>query len=67
MVFGTVVSWGIIPVPSYRIAKHCINLPLHIQQVDMESNGKRVDLNGKLLKFAAGEIDFGEPRHQWSA
>ena len=27
----------------------------------MESNGKRVDIDGKLLKFAAGEIDFGEP------
>lgn len=35
--------------------------PAHIQQVDMESNGKRVDVNGKLLRFEAGEIDFGEP------
>jgi len=33
----------------------------HIQQVDMESNGKRVDLDGKPLTFEAGEIDFGEP------
>ncbi len=33
----------------------------HIQQVDMESNGKRVDINGQPLPFAAGEIDFGEP------
>lgn len=33
----------------------------HIQQVDMESNGKGVDANGKPLPFAAGEIDFGEP------
>jgi len=33
----------------------------HIQQVDMESNGKGVDLDGKPLNFAAGEIDFGEP------
>ncbi len=27
----------------------------------MESNGKRVGLDGKPLPFAAGEIDFGEP------
>lgn len=33
----------------------------HIQQVDMESNGKRVDLEGEPLAFDAGEVDFGEP------
>nr|MBA3687163.1 glucose-6-phosphate isomerase [Planctomycetota bacterium] len=33
----------------------------HIQQVDMESNGKRVDLDGGELGFSAGEVDFGEP------
>ncbi len=33
----------------------------HIQQVDMESNGKRVDLSGRPLPFEAGEVDFGEP------
>ncbi len=33
----------------------------HIQQVDMESNGKRVALDGTELDFQAGEIDFGEP------
>ena len=33
----------------------------HIQQVDMESNGKGVGLDGMPLPFAAGEIDFGEP------
>lgn len=33
----------------------------HIQQVDMESNGKRVALDGSTLPFEAGEIDFGEP------
>jgi glucose-6-phosphate isomerase len=25
------------------------HLPAHIQQLDMESNGKRVDINGKTL------------------
>lgn len=33
----------------------------HIQQVDMESNGKRVSIDGEPLNFAAGEVDFGEP------
>ena len=33
----------------------------HIQQVDMESNGKGVDLLGKRLTHDAGEVDFGEP------
>merc|ERR1712038_1632778 len=36
-------------------------LPAHIQQVDMESNGKRVDIEGNPLPFQAGEINFGEP------
>ncbi len=38
-------------------------LPAHIQQLDMESNGKRIDLNGNnaLDNNCSGEIDFGEP------
>eukprot|EP00735_Rhodelphis_limneticus_P006245 TRINITY_DN18625_c0_g1::TRINITY_DN18625_c0_g1_i1::g.1123::m.1123 TRINITY_DN18625_c0_g1::TRINITY_DN18625_c0_g1_i1::g.1123 ORF type:complete len:568 (+),score=158.19,sp/P54236/G6PI1_CLAFR/64.04/0.0,PGI/PF00342.14/9.1e-195,SPRY/PF00622.23/0.15 TRINITY_DN18625_c0_g1_i1:45-1706(+) len=33
----------------------------HIQQVDMESNGKRVDINGIPLNYETGEVNFGEP------
>eukprot|EP00607_Mallomonas_marina_P008722 CAMPEP_0182416968 /NCGR_PEP_ID=MMETSP1167-20130531/1382_1 /TAXON_ID=2988 /ORGANISM="Mallomonas Sp, Strain CCMP3275" /LENGTH=556 /DNA_ID=CAMNT_0024590191 /DNA_START=78 /DNA_END=1748 /DNA_ORIENTATION=+ len=33
----------------------------HIQQVDMESNGKRVDMTGSVVPFETGEINFGEP------
>lgn len=33
----------------------------HIQQVDMESNGKRVAMDGTILPFEVGEIVFGEP------
>jgi len=38
-------------------------LPAHIQQLDMESNGKRIDLNGNtaLEHGCSGEINFGEP------
>lgn len=38
-----------------------LRFPAHIQQVDMESNGKRVALDGTPLPFEAGPIDFGEP------
>jgi len=33
----------------------------HIQQLDMESNGKRVKTNGEPLAAPAGEIILGEP------
>uniref|UniRef100_M4BUY2 Glucose-6-phosphate isomerase n=1 Tax=Hyaloperonospora arabidopsidis (strain Emoy2) TaxID=559515 RepID=M4BUY2_HYAAE len=33
----------------------------HIQQVDMESNGKRVSIEGVELPFQTGEVNFGEP------
>jgi len=36
-------------------------LPAHTQQVEMESNGKRVDLLGEIASFATGEVVFGEP------
>lgn len=36
-------------------------LPAHIQQVDMESNGKHVTRAGVELDFDVGEVDFGEP------
>ena len=38
-----------------------LKLAPHIQQVDMESNGKRVALDGSVIPFQTGEIDFGEP------
>jgi len=33
----------------------------HLQQLDMESNGKRVDRNGAPLSYATGPVVFGEP------
>jgi glucose-6-phosphate isomerase len=38
-----------------------LRFPAHIQQVDMESNGKRVTLDGTPVPFETGEINFGEP------
>ena len=35
--------------------------PAHLQQLDMESNGKRVDRSGAPLSYSTGPIVFGEP------
>lgn len=35
--------------------------PDHLQQLDMESNGKRVDLAGKTVNYATGPIVWGQP------
>jgi len=36
-------------------------LPAHTQQVEMESNGKMVDIDGNPVDFETGEVVFGEP------
>lgn len=38
-----------------------LRFPAHIQQVDMESNGKRVTTDGRVVPFSTGEVNFGEP------
>ncbi|GHV85324.1 glucose-6-phosphate isomerase [Spirochaetia bacterium] len=35
--------------------------PAHLQQLDMESNGKRVNRSGEDLSYATGPAVFGEP------
>jgi glucose-6-phosphate isomerase len=35
--------------------------PAHLQQLDMESNGKRVNRNGQVLSYSTGPVVFGEP------
>jgi len=36
-------------------------LPAHLQQCDMESNGKRIDKQGHFVDFSTGPIIWGEP------
>ncbi len=36
-------------------------LPAYLQQLEMESNGKRVDLTGDLLPFGTSPVVWGEP------
>lgn len=38
-----------------------IRFPAHLQQLDMESNGKSVNRAGKPLKYETGPVIFGEP------
>jgi glucose-6-phosphate isomerase len=38
-----------------------IRLPAHLQQLDMESNGKRVNRNGEKVGYSTGPVIFGEP------
>jgi len=36
-------------------------LPAYLQQLEMESNGKRVDIDGETLPFATSPVVWGEP------
>lgn len=47
---------AVIPY-SYALAR----FPSHIQQADMESNGKHIDKEGHFVKFETGPYVFGEP------
>ena len=38
-----------------------LRFPAHLQQLDMESNGKQVNRNGEPINYMTGPIVFGEP------
>jgi len=63
---------GLLSVWNVSVLKHegCAVLPYcqaltrfvaHIQQLDMESNGKRVSMSGEEVPVGTGAIYFGEP------
>jgi len=54
--FWEAQSHAVLPYDQYL---H--RLPAYLQQADMESNGKRVQLDGTLLDVDSGPIVFGEP------
>ena len=56
---STFLGYGTRALLPYQQA--LLRLAPHIQQVDMESNGKRVHLDGSELEFSAGPVNFGEP------
>ncbi len=41
--------------------QYLARLPAYLQQLDMESNGKRVTRDGRPVRVATGPIVFGEP------
>ena len=46
-------------IAPYHSALH--RLPAYLQQLEMESNGKRVDAEGRSLAFATSPVLWGEP------
>jgi glucose-6-phosphate isomerase len=49
-------SLGIMPYSA-----HLARLPAYLQQLQMESNGKHVDLDGHVVNYQTGPIIWGEP------
>jgi glucose-6-phosphate isomerase len=49
-------SHAVLPYDQYLA-----RLPAYLQQLDMESNGKGVDLDGRRVDFATGPIVWGQP------
>jgi glucose-6-phosphate isomerase len=41
--------------------QHLHRLPAYLQQADMESNGKRVDRDGRPVDYTTGPVIWGEP------
>jgi glucose-6-phosphate isomerase len=41
--------------------QYLARFPAYLQQLDMESNGKRVDLDGKEVDYSTGPVLWGEP------
>ncbi len=53
-----------LKLPCYAVISYAHALrrfAAHVQQLDMESNGKHVDKNGKFIDFDSSPIVFGEP------
>uniref|UniRef100_A0A7S2ZDR0 Glucose-6-phosphate isomerase n=2 Tax=Rhodosorus marinus TaxID=101924 RepID=A0A7S2ZDR0_9RHOD len=66
IIMGLLGVWNISHLGFKTRAMHpyteaLVKLPAHIQQVDMESNGKHVTVHGEEVDFEVGEIDWGEP------
>ncbi len=41
--------------------QYLVRLPAFLQQLDMESNGKRIDLEGRPVDYETGPIVWGQP------
>jgi glucose-6-phosphate isomerase len=66
VLLGLVGVWhrNVMGYPSRAILPYdqrLARLPAYLQQLDMESNGKTVDLDGRALARASGPVVWGEP------
>jgi len=66
VILGLIGSWyaGYMGAESYAVLpydQYLNRLPAYLQQLDMESNGKGVDRDGKPVTYPTGPILFGEP------
>ncbi len=52
---------GLPTVAIVPYSQALLRFPAHLQQLDMESNGKRVDKKGEAIRFSTGPVIWGEP------
>jgi glucose-6-phosphate isomerase len=56
---GNILEYRVNAILPYSQA--LVRFPAHLQQLDMESNGKRVNRSGTTVKYHTGPVIFGEP------
>jgi len=66
VVLGLLGVWysSVLGADSHAVlpyAQHLQRLPAYLQQLEMESNGKRVDRQGHVVEFHTAPIVWGEP------
>jgi glucose-6-phosphate isomerase len=57
--YASALGWDAHAVLPYEQLLH--RLPAYLQQLDMESNGKRVDVHGHPVAIGTGPVVWGEP------
>jgi glucose-6-phosphate isomerase len=66
MLLGLLTVWynnffGAQTIGIMPYAAHLARFPAYLQQLQMESNGKHVDLDGHAVQYQTGPIVWGEP------
>ena len=66
VLLGLIGVWyrDVLALPTYAVLPYCQDLdrfPAYLQQLDMESNGKRVHRDGSPVEMETGPIVWGEP------
>ena len=66
MVLGLLGVWyaSVLGAASHAVLpyeQHLQRLPAYLQQLEMESNGKRVDRGGRVVDFHTAPVVWGEP------